>query len=347
MNYSGLPNIAPDLGIAGINLGLGFAKFVLNGDEDSFMSVCSLCRKGVNDSTDTINVVTLDGLRYEVGLDAALSSWNEPMKLISRDWALSTQYRVLVAAIVQRMAQKKHIRKWRIHTGLAADHFQNEAYRLAVKQIWYGHNGVHNTPFGRVEVESVKVIQETAGGFMALMGISSIRRAIESNTGVIVDCGRMTVNWVPFSKGKMDLNTVGSCDLGVTQVIDEMLKKMRPITRPTLHAVDVEAAIMGTSQIVIPKVINGQHIDQVVNIEQHLQAAIREIWPRIQQQLANNLGNLDGKLLIAIGGGSRLFQSAIRAGFPNSAVMILEDGQFSNARGLFALGTMAAAMKPS
>jgi len=345
MNYFGLPTPTNDIGLAGINLGLGFSKFVLDGHEESFMSVVTVCRQGIDNRPATpsnpLNVVTIDNTNYEVGQDAALAAWHEPIKLIARDWALSTQYRVLSKSIIQRMARMSKPR-WRICTGLAADHFQDTAYRQTVEKIWYGQNGVHHTPLGRVEIEAVKVIPETAGGFISLMGDTGLRGSMERNAGVIIDFGRMTVNWVPFNRGTMDLSTVGSCDIGMTQVLDDLLKHLRPITRPTLNAVEVEAAIMGISPIRVPKAFEGSISDEVVPVGERLQTSVDEIWPRIFQQIINQVGNLQGKMIIAIGGGARLFQTNLKRSFPKSVVMCTPDGQFANARGLYAIAAMDA-----
>jgi hypothetical protein len=345
MNYFGLPTHSKDLGIAGINLGYGFSKFVLDGHEDSFMSVVTVCRQGIDNrpavASIPLNMVTVDNTSYEVGQDAALAAWHEPQKLIARDWALSTQYRVLSKSIIQRMALMSK-QRWRIYTGLAADHHKDAGYRHTVEQLWYGQNGVHHTPFGRVEIEAVKVIPETAGGFMSLMGDMAFRGPLERNAGVIIDFGRMTVNWVPFNLGTMDLSTVGSCDIGMSQVIDDLLKQLRPITRPTLNAIAVEAAIMGISPIRVPKTVHGSISDEVVPIGERLQTSIDEIWPRIFQQITNQVGNLQGKVVIAIGGGAQLFEANLKRSFPKTAVMCAPGGQFANARGLYAIAAMDA-----
>ena len=345
MNYFGLPTHSKDLGIAGINLGYGFSKFVLDGHEDSFMSVVTVCRQGIDNrpaiASIPLNMVTVDNTCYEVGQAAALASWHEPQKLIARDWALSTQYRVLSKSIIQRMALMSK-QRWRIYTGLAADHHKDAGYRHTVQQLWFGQNGVHHTPFGRVEIEAVKVIPETAGGFMSLMGDMAFRGPLERNAGVIIDVGRMTVNWVPFNLGTMDLSTVGSCDIGMSQVIDDLVKQLRPMTRLTLNAVEVEAAIMGLSPIRVPKALQGSISDEVMPIAERLEAAIDEIWPRIFQQITNQVGNLQGKVVIAIGGGAQLFEKNLKRSFPKSVVMCAPDGQFANARGLYAIAALDA-----
>ena len=86
MIHSELPSLAPDLGIAAINLGFGWAKISLDGVEEKFMSVISHQQKNVGmkgaESENPLNLVHCDGEAFEVGLEAAELSWSDPTPLV-------------------------------------------------------------------------------------------------------------------------------------------------------------------------------------------------------------------------------------------------------------------------
>lgn len=344
--------VTSSVGVAGVNLGFGFCKLVIDREEHTFMSALTPLNTGVDGlasrkpARENI-VLGDDGKLYEAGADGVLNSTEEPLKVLSREWARTRPYKLLMGATLNRMAMTGK-RQWVVFTGLAADHFRDAEYRADVAKLWKGQHGKHTTPFGDIEVLDVQVIPETAGGFMTLLNDKYLNGLIRSGSnGVILDFGRMTVNWLPFRGEQTDGNRFNSVDVGVSNVITEATKLLRAETRqPNLHPLDVEAAMMGLRQITkLVDGIGGRKEPRVVSMEIPLSKAVMEVWPRIEQAITNNLGDMRGKLLIGIGGGAQLFEPLLRETYKQSTIEIAQHAQMTNAQGMYSLGRQLAMAK--
>lgn len=340
------------IGVVGANLGFGFCKLVIDGQEHTFMSALTRLNTGVEGlvsrkpARENI-VLGDDGKLYEAGVDGVLNSTEEPLKVLSREWARSKLYKLLMGATLNRMAMTGK-RQWIVVTGLAADHFKDTDYRADVAKLWKGQHGKHTTPFGDIEILDVQVIPETAGGFVTLMKDKYFNGLIRAGSnGVILDFGRMTVNWLPFRGDQTDGNRFSSVDVGVSNVINEATKLVRAETRqPNLHPLDVEAAMLGLRPITkIVDGIGGRKETRQVSMEIPLSKAVMEVWPRIEQAITNSLGDMRGKLLIGIGGGAQLFEPLIRETYKQSTIEIAPDAQMTNAQGMHNLGRQIAMAK--
>lgn len=354
MNTNLLDGKAPEsdlkslaLGVAGVNMGFGYSKLVLDGLECSFMSAMTPLNRGIEGigqrKADPLNIVRADdGSLYEVGVDGILNSTDEPLKIMSRDWGRSVQYRMLMNAALNRMAATGK-RRWVIYTGLAADHFADAEYRTFVRKLWAGESGRHVTALGDIEVIDVKVLPETAGGLVDAGSDARYAGLLASTEGAILDFGRMTVNWLPFRSGQPDANRMGSIDVGVSAVIQEVTKLVRiEAKKPELHPLDIEAAMMGVRPIYkIVKNASGELSPVVVQLDVALTKAVNTVWPKIEQAITNNLGNLRGKLVIAIGGGVHVFGDKLKSTFPEATVMLHGSAQMANARGLYKMANKA------
>lgn len=340
------------IGVAGVNLGFGFCKLVIDREEHTFMSALTPLNSGVEGlasrkpARENI-VMGDDGKLYEAGVDGVLNSTEEPLKVLSREWARTKPYKLLMGATLNRMAATGK-RQWVVVTGLAADHFKDAGYRADVAKLWKGVNGKHTTPFGDIEILEVQVIPETAGGFLTILNDQYLKGLIlAGSSGVILDFGRMTVNWLPFRGQQTDGNRFNSVDVGVSNVITEATKLVRAETRqPNLHPLDVEAAMMGMRQITkLVDGIGGKKEPRAVSMEIPVSKAVMEVWPRIEQAITNSLGDMRGKLLIGIGGGAQLFEPLLRETYKHSTVEIAQHAQMTNAAGMYALGRQLAAAK--
>lgn len=336
---SGSPS--SQIGLAGINLGFGFGKLVIEGKDHLFMSALTPLNRGVDGmagrSMDRLNVVRdSDGKFYEVGSEGVLNSTDEPLKVLSREWARSKQYRLLMGAVLNRMAATGK-RRWHITTGLAADHYRDKEYREDVSKIWSGNNGFFSTPFGDVEIESVKVLPESVGGVVELMATPQTAMLMSTSSGVVIDFGRKTTNWVPFKNGQVNGERIGSADVGISNIITEATKQVRlDAGKPTLHPLEVEAAMLGLQPIFKTVVSNsGEPEARQISIDLALSKAVNEVWPTVEQELANNLGDLRGLTIIGIGGGAKIFGQQLKRTYASSVVLLPEGAQHMNARGLY------------
>lgn len=330
------------IGCAGANLGFGFCKLVLDGAEHSFMSALTPLNTGIEGlagrKADRLNVVAdTDGKLYEAGVDGVLNTTEQPLKINSRDWARTKHYKLLMQAALNRMAATGK-RRWHVATGLAADHFKDDVYRADVEKLWLGNNGHHTTPLGDIEILSVKVMPETAGGLFHLMRNLHISNLIRAGSGALLDFGSKTVNWLPFRNGVPDANRMDSVDVGVSNLIEQTTRWVRiDANQPVLHPLDVEAAVLGLRPInKIVTTATGPEVRQV-NMDVHLSKAMLEVWPRIEQALSNNLGDMRGKLIVGIGGGASLFGELLKQTYKDSNVIIPEQGQMVNAHGMYRL----------
>jgi hypothetical protein len=328
----------PSVGIAAINLGFGYTKLSLDGAEETFMSILSSQQRNIvadSDNPNLLNIVHSNGETFEVGMRAAVTSWEEPYRLISSHWGRSRQYRLLSQAVLNRMAFTGK-KRWRIITGLAAQHFQDEAYRKDVANVWRGQNGVHNTSFGSIEVESVKVVPETLGGFMNLHSDSAMLQKIKAHQGAIVDFGTMTTNWLPFRGGKPQQNGFSSIDCGVFNVMEAATKSICQRGLPSTRSVELESAYLNINPLwVMTESSTGAVESEQLDVSRDIEESAIKVWPKIEQALQNNLGEPEGKLFIGIGGGVKVFKELFEKSFRQSKLLFTTAGQMDNVRGLY------------
>ena len=337
-----------DVGIAGVNLGFGFCKLVVDGVPDIFMSALTSLNQGVDGlqtrRPNPLNVVRdADGKTFEAGVDGVLNTTDEPLKVLSRDWGRSKHYRLLMGAVLNRLAAAGK-KRWIIATGLAADHYKDAAYRQEISDLWSGAAGHHDTEHGSIEVIMVRVLPETAGGFFELMSSRDNNTLIRASSGAVLDFGRMTINWLPFKGDQTDANRLGSVDVGMSNVIAEATKLIRLEARnPNLHPLDVEAAMLGLRPLHKLTVgVGGRPVPTPLSLDIPITKAVAEVWPRIEQALSNNLGDLRGKLLIAIGGGAQTFGDLLQSTYKGATVLMVPDAQMSNAWGLYRMARVSA-----
>lgn len=339
MNATSVPT--SNIGIAAINLGFGWAKISLDGVEEKFMSVVSPHQKSiammVGKTKNQLNLVHLDGESFEVGLDAAIESWSEPMRLISRDWGRSRQYRILAQAILNRMAftGKKN---WRILTGLAADHYLDQQYRSEVVEVWRGADGTHQTPYGNINILSVNIMPETAGGFVSLTADPAMKAKMQSLEGVVVDFGTLTTNWLPFRYGKPLTHGFNSIDIGVYKTMSLATQSVKRRAKPSARTVDLESAFLGIQPLsTLAKNKDGTAEVQPLDIAGDVAEAATIVWPEIEAALKTNISNPKDMLLLGIGGGVNVYGNLLKQSFEQSTCIVSEQSQMANVRGLYSL----------
>ena len=302
------------------------------------MSILSSQQRNIvanSDNPNLLNLVHANGETFEVGMRAAVTSWDEPYRLISSHWGRSRQYRLLSQAVLNRMAFSGK-KRWRIITGLAAQHFQDEAYRKDVANLWRGQNGVHNTSFGSIEVESVKVVPETLGGFMNLHSDPAMLQKIQIHQGSIVDFGTMTTNWLPFRGGKPQPNGFSSIDCGVFNVMEAATKSICQRGLPSTRSVELESAYLNINPLwVMTESSTGAVESEQLDVSSDIEESAIKVWPKIEQALQNSLGETEGKLFIGIGGGVKVFKKLFEKSFRQSKLLFTTAGQMDNVRGLY------------
>lgn len=339
----------PSVGIAAINQGFGYTKLSLDGAEETFMSIVSSQQRNIaanSDNPNLLNIVHADGETFEVGMRAAVTSWEDPYRLISSHWGRSRQYRLLSQAVLNRMAFTGK-KRWRIITGLAAQHFQDEAYRQDVANVWRGQNGMHNTAFGSIEVESVKVVPETLGGFMNLHSDPAMLQKIQAHQGAVVDFGTMTTNWLPFRGGKPQPNGFSSIDCGVFNVMEAATKSIRQRGLPSTRSVELESAYLNINPLwVMTESSTGAVESEQLDVSRDIEEAAIKVWPKIEQALQNSLGETEGKLFIGIGGGVKVFKKLFEKSFRQSKLLFTTAGQMDNVRGLYLIAKADAQAQP-
>lgn len=324
--------------IAAVNLGFGYTKLSLDGSEESFMSIVSRQQRSMTsngDNPNLLNIVHSDGETFEVGMKAAMSSWDEPYRLISSHWGRSRQYRLLSQAVLNRMAFTGK-RRWRIITGLAAEHYQDETYREDVANVWRGVGGFHTTAYGVIEVVGVSVVPETVGGFTSLFSVEESRKQIRAHDGVVVDLGTMTTNILPFRSGIPQSDGFQSINVGVFKVMEAATRAVRRRALPSARSVDLESAFLDIRPLSVPKksasgAVESHQLDVALDVEE----AARQIWPQIEVALRTNLDDERGKLLFGIGGGVKVFGKLMEKSFGNSICLLSASAQMENVRGLY------------
>ena len=332
------------IGIAAVNLGFGFTKISLDGAEDTFESIVSPHQRAISslsDISNLLNIVHADGESFEVGMKAAAASWHEPYRLIYNRWGRHRHYRLLSQAVLNRMAFTGK-KRWRIITGLAADHYQDEAYRTDVANVWCG---MHSTAFGVIEVVRAAVVPDTLAGFTTLYSSKELRRQMLSHDGYVVDFGTMTTNFLPFKLGVPQSEGFHSIDVGVFQVMDVATRSVRRRALPSLRSVDLESAYLNIrplSMITIGPTgcVESHHLDVLGDVEK----AAGEVWPKIEVSLRANMKNPSGILLFGIGGGVNIFGELLRKSFGDSICQFSSpsDIQMENVRGLYLIAKSRA-----
>ncbi len=340
MNANPVPT--SNIGIAAINLGFGWAKISLDGQEERFMSVVSPHQKAIAmigaKPKNQLNLVHLDGESFEVGLDAAIESWSEPMRLISRHWGRSRQYRILAQAILNRMAFSGK-KSWRIVTGLAADHYEDQQYRSDVVEVWRGSDGIHHTPYGSINILSVNIMPETAGGFVSLKADPTVREKMQALAGVVVDFGTLTTNWLPFRYGKPLTDGFKSIDIGVYKAMSLATQSVQRRAMPNARTVDLESAFLGIQPMsILANNKDGTSQLQPLDIKGDVAEAATKVWPQIETALKTSISNPNGMLLLGIGGGVNVYGPLLQQSFGQSTCILSEQSQMDNVRGLYTMG---------
>ena len=305
------------------------------------MSVVSHQQKGVAmmgaKSKNLLNLVHLDGESFEVGLEAAVDSWSEPMRLISRHWGRSRQYKILAQAILNRMAFSGK-KNWRILTGLAAEHYQDEGYRREVSEVWLGSGGIHNTTYGAINIISVDIVPETTGGFVSLKADPAVREKMQALEGVVVDFGTLTTNWLPFRSGKPQADGFRSIDIGVHDAMTRATQSVQRRALPNTKTVHLESAFLGLQQLsILVKNSDGSSELQPLDITSDVREAAAKVWPKIEVALRTNLSDVKGMLMLGIGGGIKVYGDLFKLSFGESVCIFSEDSQMQNVRGLYAM----------
>lgn len=337
-----------NIGIAAINLGFGWAKISLDGVEEKFMSAVSPQHRSVAmmsaKSKNQLNLVHLDGEFFEVGIEAAVDALLEPMRLISRHWGRSQKYNILAQAILNRMAHTGK-KNWRIVTGLAADHYEDQQYRSEVVEVWRGSDGIHHTPYGSINILSVNIMPEIAGGFVSLKADPVVREKMQALEGTVVDFGALTTNWLPFRNGRPQSDGFRSTDIGVHDAMTLATQSIQRYALPNTKTVHLESAVLGLQPLsILAKRRDGSTELQPLDITIDVHEAATKVWPQIEMALRINLNDPKGMLLLGIGGGVKVYGNLFKQSFSESVCIVSDESQMQNVRGLY---TMAKAYHES
>ena len=339
MNANPVP--ASNIGIAAINLGFGWAKISLDGVEEKFMSVVSPQHKSVAmisaKSKNLLDLVHFNGESFEVGVEAAVDALSEPMRLISRHWGRSQKYKILAQAILNRMAATGK-KNWRILTGLAAEHYQDEQYRREVVEVWRGIGGIQNTPHGSINILSVNIVPEITGGFVSLKANPAVREKMQAVEGAVVDFGALTTNWLPFRHGRPQTDGFRSIDLGAHDAITLATQSVQRRALPNTKTVHVESAFLGLQPLsILVKNTDGSSELQSLDITSEVNEAAAKVWPQIEVALRINLSDPKGMLLLGIGGGVKVFGELFKKSLSESVCIFPDDAEMQNVRGLYTM----------
>ena len=278
--------------------------------------------------------VMLDGVAWVAGADPRTIEGF--VRCMDASYPTTPEYMALYYAALSAVGAT---RISTLVTGLPVRQFQIAAERDALRDRLVGRHYIREGL--TVEVESVLVVPQPAGAFMAHTlseGLEAHERLRPDDTCLIVDPGHYSLDWIAYMGGFQNKSSGSTCQAG--QVIIERAAQLLS----SQHKVKVSEAKLERA------VITRQRTLQVGNVEMNfwpaLEAEAADIVEKSMTQVRGSIRAVSDRqgvdLVVLTGGGAGLFEAAIRNAFPDSRVAVVKDSVLANARGFFQIAGKSA-----
>lgn len=312
--------------IRAVDVGYGHTKFVARRapgaiDCRMFPSLAPLASDialglGKHQQRDTA-IIEVDGVRYEVGRDARTALKAHHTRILHNQYANSPEHLALLRGALFHM-DVNEIDLLVVGLPVALMHERGRALTERLK-------GAHPLADGRrVHVRHVWALAQPLGGLYDAMSRGAMSSG-EDQVSMIVDPGYFTIDWSSVYRNQVMPERTGSFPGGVYAVLQTIARGIAEDLGMNFTDLDAVDRAMATGQLRV----GGRTID-LARYEQRANVRIEEAVTAI----ANSVGDgLDVENVIVVGGGSGLYEAALRRRFPMARVLIAPDPIFANVRG--------------
>ena len=214
-------------------------------------------------------------------------------------------------------------------TGLPVSHYQVPAHRKRLEDFMTQDHLV--APGHRVKILRTQVLPQPAGAFVDLYGRrEDLTDLLNEGRVVVLDIGYFSADWAIFEQGQFHSLVSGSSQKAMSRLLDTAHQHISKDHDggPGIEALE-DALRHGHNTVLV--------FGERIPIAPYLASAARETAPQIathvRAAMRDQSDNID--LVLLVGGGARLYQSAVQEAFPRSRLEVPEDGVIANARGFW------------
>ena len=273
--------------------------------------------------------VTLDGEKWVAGVEGNLIGGN--YRQLHKNYSTTQAYQALFYAALHTAAmQGDCLVIDRLVTGLPVDQHQDAAYKNALADRL---TGIHKiSPLVQVEVKETIVLPQPAGAYLDqldLMGADAMSDAV----AVVIDPGFFSVDYVVLQGSRIQNQSSGTskraCSV-LIEAVDEMVR-------------DDLGRLIGTSRIE-SAIRTGRYVLKMgptsIDLGPYIAKAAAQVAPQALSHMQAQMRHEDvhPDFVILAGGGSKLYEEAARAIFPNVEVVSNPDPVLANAMGFWLYG---------
>ncbi|MFM0007365.1 PRTRC system protein D [Paraburkholderia dipogonis] len=266
--------------------------------------------------------IEVDGTTYEIGPGVELSSaYGNAGRTLSEDFCTTPNYAALLGGSLY-FANVTEVE--RLVLGLPVHTIPK--YSAHLRDAF---TGKFNFGHGEIRIDTVKVVPQPLGALVSFSEYGG-ERFDRENAHLIIDVGYFTTDWVVAHGFTMNDRRSGGMPGGASHFyknISDLIKKEEK------DPVDVER-IDRCLREKKPLLFYGKDIDLAPLLEQS-QAIVNTTVKMMQ----NSVGRTDDlRSIVLTGGGTSLYEPAIRAAFPRTKLEILDTPSYANAKGFLMVG---------
>lgn len=326
-----------------IEVGFGNNAVITGADQKGnpellcFPSIVAKVNSSKNDLSSGIaqrntKVITVDGIKYEIGPDAHLAADDSSGRVFNSEYIRSTQYKALLFG---SMAYIQNTEIDLLVLGLPVNTWKrrNELKELAI--------GTHEIDGKTYNVKNVWCVPQPLGGLLAYgakLTTEEFQELAQQNT-LAADPGMLTFDWIVSRGLQVNDSRSGAEDLGMSTVlreVSERLKEAFSLDKLSLDQVDNafwkhpgKFKIFGKDYSF--PVCDGDHgktFDCTSTISQATGNAVTA--------MRNTVGDgADIGLIILMGGAAYTYLPAIEAAYPDHKIIVLENHLTAVCEGMY------------
>lgn len=311
---------------AGINMGRGNTK--VKTDQGYFQYTSDVNRAADRrfqerlgmDSSGT-QLVKHDGMLYEVGEGASLSSAPRERKAIFPKWAGTEPYMVLRQSVLDRLAMEGA--DWVVTLGVTIKELDDDEYVELVRSLWIGE---HETARGKICIHAAHVAAEPSGALFYYGTNVVTLETLRKQNLTVLDFGYFTTLGTTHNRLHPDKDNTFQLDFGVSRVVEHVTEAIRKDYREDRDVVEIEMAMLGKWTLSID--------NHDVDMKPYTERAVQRVGPSIITQMRTKMPRPASQMYL-VGGGTHLFGELTMQAYADRKVTISDKPQQANAYGLW------------
>lgn len=264
-------------------------------------------------------IVDVDGVDYEVGINSRDALGNYYARVLDPEFTKTPNYLALVRGALSYINLPK--------ISLLAVGLPVSLYQKRIKGLRERLVGIHPLADDKaVEIEHVWAVPQPLGGLFYYAHENARWDIAESQVNLVIDPGYFTVDWIVSIGPRINDARCGSFNGGVSEILSRLAKSIGPEIGAVVDRVEgIEDALINNRKANI--------FGTEVDLKDHMDGA-RIYMREALSAIKNSVGSgADINNIIAIGGGSTLFMSAIKEAFPKHKILTVDEPAFANVRG--------------